>query len=407
MQQLYIHLNQENASWAVCAEPNCLPEQIESGDLAHLRVPEGDTKIIVFVPTIDLVLASASVPAKSGQRLAQAVPYALEEQLIDDIESLHVSIGQQDSDGNVPTAVVSQKTMQHWLARLKENNIEPDVILPDALALERVNGDWSALQLDGDIVCVRSGAETGFACDAENLAVVASSHASECEMDPNRLQFINCSEAEQSDVAEQFKKVFSIPVNTQSCNGDALAALINGYKPTQGINLLQGDFVRKSRWLRGKKRWLSAMVILMAWVVVQFAMNIYQVQKLSSIEAGYKEKIVKVFKQTFPKVKRVSDPQKQMAIKLKSLRKGPSLAGEGYLNLMEKISKVFIKVPNIEIKTLSFKNAVVDIELQVSDLQKLENLKESLLKDSGLEVDVKSTSQRKGKLLSYIQVRSR
>jgi len=407
MQQLYIHLRQENASWAICPEAGCLPEQVESGELAHLRLPEGDMNVVVFVPTIDVVLASASVPVKSGQRLAQAVPYALEEQLIDDIESLHVAIGSQDSDGAVATAVVSQQVMKNWLQRLEEVGVEADVILPDVLALDRINGDWSALQLDDDIVCVRSGMETGFACDANNLAVVASSHASECDADPDSMQFTDCSGTDADNICEQFKKIFSIPVNIQPCNGDALATLISGYKPTGGINLLQGDFARKSHWLRGQKRWLPAAALLMAWLVLQFAMNIYNLQQLAAVEADYKEKIVQVFKQAFPKVKRISDPQKQMAIKLKSLRGAPSLVGTGYIELMEKISQVFIKVPNIEIQTLSFKNGVIDIDLQVKDLDGLESFKESILKISGINIDIKSTSQRKGKLLSRIQIRSR
>jgi len=406
MQQLYIYLHEKNASWALSAEPGLLPEHVETGELAHLSLPEGDTNIVVFVPAIDVVLASATVPVKSGQRLAQAVPYALEEQLIDDIESLHVSIGSQDSTGKVSTAVVSQQAMQQWLERLTDAGVEPDVVLPDVLALECVNGDWSALQLDSDIVCVRSGAETGFACDADNLAVIASSHASECDVDPEALQFTNCSGADDSDIAEQFKNVFSVPVKAHSCNGDALATLIAGYKSNQGINLLQGEFARKSRWLSGQKRWFPAAILLMTWVILQFGINIYQLQKLAATESEYKEKIVNVFKQTFPEVTRISDPQKQMAIKLKSLRGTPSLAGTGYLELMEKISQVFIKVPSVEIQTLSFKDGAIDVELQVSDLQRLENVKDSILKISGIAIDVKSSSQRKGKLVSHIQIRS-
>jgi len=407
MQQLYIHLHEQGASWAICTEAGYLPDQVESGDLAHLSVPEDDVNVVVFVPTIDVVLTSATVPVKSGQRLAQAVPYALEEQLVDDIESLHVSIGHLNSAGKVSAAVVSKHTMQQWLKRLTDIGIEPDVVIPDALALQRVNGDWSALQFNSDIVCVRSGAETGFACDVDNLAVIASSHASEFDVDPDSVQFTNCAGTDTENLSEQFRNVFSIPVNTQPCNGDALATLISGYESNEGINLLQGDFVRKSTWLRGKKRWLPAAALLLAWLVLQFGMNIYQIQQLSANETAYKEKIVKIFKKAFPEVTRVSDPQKQMSIKLKALRGGTAVEGIGYLELMSKVSQVFAKVPNVEIKTLSYKKAVIDLELEVSDLQRLENFKESILKVSGIVIDIKSTSQRKGKLLSHIQVRAK
>lgn len=405
MQQLYIHLHNQGASWAYCADTGCLPEQVESGELAHLRLRDEDTNIIVFVPTLDVVLTSTTVPVKGAQKLAQAVPYALEEQLIDDIESMHVAIGHQDSDGKVSTAIVSQQRMQAWLEQLKIVEIEPDVILPDALALPMINGDWSALQMPNDIVCVRSGEQTGFACDSENLAVMASSHASECDTDPDAVQLTNCSDKEVN-TEEQFKNVFSVPVNNQPCHGDALTSLISGYKENEGINLLQGVFVRNSNWLRGKQRWLVPAVLLLAWVVLQFGINIYQAQQLAVVEADYKDKIVQVFKQTFPNVKRVSDPQKQMAIKLKSLRGSAISGGAGYLELMAKISPLLAKIPSVQIKSMSYKNSAIDLELELSDVQVLENFKESILNLSGIGIDVKSTSQRKGKLVSLVQVRS-
>ncbi len=405
MQQLYIHLHDHGASWAYCAEAGCLPEQVESGELEHLCLRDDDAHIIVFVPTVDVLLASTAVPVKGAQKLAQAVPYALEEQLIDDIESMHVAIGHQDGDGKVSTAVVSQQRMQTWLEQLKAAEIEPDVLLPDALALPIVNGDWSALQMPNDIVCVRSGEQTGFACDAENLAVMASSHASECDADPDAVQLTNCS-GEEAGTEEQFKNVFSVPVSMQPCNGDALASLISGYKESEGINLLQGAFVRHTRWLSGKQRWLPAAVLLLVWVVLQFAINLYQGQQLAVVEADYKDKIVQVFKQTFPNVKRVSDPQKQMAIKLKSLRGTAVSGGVGYLELMAKISPILEKIPSVQIKSMSYKNSAIDLELELSDVQMLENFKESVLNLAGIGIDVKSTSQRKGKLVSLIQVRN-
>lgn len=405
MQQLYIHLHEQSASWAYCAEAGGLPERVESGDLAHLHLREGDLKIVVFVPTVDVLLASATVPVKGAQKLAQAVPYALEEQLIDDVDAMHVAIGHQDSEGKVSAVVVPEQRMQIWLQQLNNVQIEPDVMIPDALALPQINSDWSALQINGDIVCVRSGEQTGFACDANNVAIMASSHASECDVDPDAVVLTHCG-SENAAIAEQFKKIFSVPVNSQPCNGNALATLISGYQPKQGINLLQGAFVRRTRWLRNKQRWLPAAGLLLLWFVLQFATNIYQIQQLKSVQADYKNKIEQVFRQTFPNVKRVSDPQKQMAIKLKSLRSSAGSASSNYMALMAKISQVLVKVPAVEIKSMSYKKSVIDLELELKDLQALENIKESMLKVAGIKIKVKSSSQRKGKFVSLIQVKN-
>ncbi len=405
MQHLYIHLHEQGASWAYCAEAGCLPEQVASGELSQLPHRDDDLNVVVFVPGVDVLLAAATVPVKGVQKLAQAVPYALEEQLIDDVESMQVAIGKQDNEGKVTAAVVSEKRLQGWLQQLQEVDIEADVIVPDTLALPRINGDWSALKMPGDIVCVRSGEQTGFACDADNLAVMAASHAADAEVEPHAVQFTNCG-GEEDNVAEQFRNTFSVPVNTQVCQGDALATLIAGFTLNEIINLRQGAYARSTRWLKGRQRWLSTAVLLVILVVMQFGLNIYQLQKLKSVQADYKNKIEQVFRQTFPDVKRVSDPQKQMAIKLKSLRGSAASGADGYLELMAKISQVLVKIPAVEIRSMSYKNSKVDLELELADLQVLENLKESMLKVAGIQIDVKSSSQRKGKLLSLIQVRA-
>src|SRR5690606_28376181 len=88
----------------------------QSGPLSLAPMPAGRPHVCVLVPGTDVLLAQPELPAKAGAKLQQIVPYALEEQLAEDIDNLHFAIGRRSGDSTtVPVAVVSQSLMDEWL----------------------------------------------------------------------------------------------------------------------------------------------------------------------------------------------------------------------------------------------------------------------------------------------------
>ncbi len=56
-------------------------------------------RVTVLVPATSVLLTHVSLPVKNRQRLLQAIPFALEEQLASDIDMQHFVLGQQGHDG--------------------------------------------------------------------------------------------------------------------------------------------------------------------------------------------------------------------------------------------------------------------------------------------------------------------
>lgn len=403
MQQFFLHLHADGASWAQRSDVTSLPAQIERGPLDAVPLPADDCEVIVFVPAIDVLLAEANLPAQSRQRLDRTVPYALEEQFVDDIESQHVAVGKQDVDGKVAAAVVARPLMEKWLAQLSEAGIEADIILPESLSLPRHNGSWSALHLPGAVFAVRSGEQTGFACDASNLGELARRHADELGAVPDKISVTDCAN-EAATTNKEFGTIFPVPVSVEPCNGDALATLISGYVSRQGINLLQGAYRRSPRWQRGGKHWLPAAAMLFIWLMLMFGTSLSDYTKLDTEDEDYRNRIKALYLQTFPDAKRVVNPRVQMQQRLNALRGGAS-GNKGFLELMNQVGAVLSQVKSLEIINLSYKNRTLDLELLLTDLQRLDELKQDLLAKSGLEVEVQSATVRKDKLESRIRIK--
>ena len=96
-----------HAEWLTIDSSTLRHGNVQSGSLAQAAEAIGSRRATVLVPGADILLAEPVLPLKSSAKLAQVVPFALEEQLAADVEDLHFAVGKRDSRPGTPVAVVS------------------------------------------------------------------------------------------------------------------------------------------------------------------------------------------------------------------------------------------------------------------------------------------------------------
>ena len=79
--------NEADASGRVAAET--LAETVA----AHAPWASDPARVVVFVAAADVLLLGARVPGRNPAQIRQAAPYAVEEFLTEDIDSMHVACG--------------------------------------------------------------------------------------------------------------------------------------------------------------------------------------------------------------------------------------------------------------------------------------------------------------------------
>ena len=99
------------------------------GTLGEAAADAQGRRIVVVVPGQDVLLTAAVVPSRNRQRIVEALPYILEDQLASDVDELHFAVGARVRDGTVPAAVVAHERMAHWLAQLRSVGIDPDELV--------------------------------------------------------------------------------------------------------------------------------------------------------------------------------------------------------------------------------------------------------------------------------------
>ncbi len=100
-------------------------------ELHHLAGP----KDIVWVPSDQMVVYRADLPLKSKQVWEKTVPFVVEDQLLNRVETMHFAIGQMEEDEGIPVICTPLSAMREWMDSLAERGIKPRVVYPDFLAI--------------------------------------------------------------------------------------------------------------------------------------------------------------------------------------------------------------------------------------------------------------------------------
>jgi type II secretory pathway component PulL len=181
--QIFIYINDEkvdvdNDSLPVCwvvKEDGQIPGLVYYGDLKTAANHATGCRVVVLVSGMNILLTHVDLPVMNKQRLARAVPFALEEHVASDIEKLHFAMGNRIED-KTACAVVERRDMDTWQQLLKNANIQADVLSSEIFGVPRDENTWNILinraGNASEKALLRTGEQSGLAMDTQNLVFV-------------------------------------------------------------------------------------------------------------------------------------------------------------------------------------------------------------------------------------------
>ena len=388
------------------------------GSLKDAAIQAAGARVIVLVPAENVLLVQAVLPAIKGQKLLKAVPYALEDQLADDVDDLHVAIGNRDGEGKVSNAVVSRDSLESWLARLKTAGLHPDVMSPEVFGvqweIEPEASQWSLL-INGTHSLMRTGAQTGLAFETENINPVLQACLDNAgESFPSSLTVVGCGEDledlfEGSAVQNKLAALCaekSIELFFRQSDEHCGVLLAQGFDESNAINLLQGDYSHKEQVGKMLRPWRTAIILGAAWLLLQVGSFITDYSRLSSLAEEQQAEITSIFKQAMPGSRLVPGSEKElMARALEKLRGGGS-GDNSLLTLLAQAGKIFKETSGASLRSVRYKGDKLDVGLNLPDLQTLDKLKQRLKDEARLSVEIVSANSRNGKVESRLSIKS-
>lgn len=348
--------------------------------LASVLDHAGQRRIVLLVPGADVRLASVNVPARQSAKVLMAAPYQLEEQLAEDIETLHFALGPRQGDGSHAVAVVARSLMDGWLAPLRQRGLRPEGVYTELLALpwNAESGGWSAV-CEADQVVVRSGPFGGFVCAPEDL-VSYLQLADPARERALRLLILNGANIDYSRI--------DWPLELLPGHSSALEVYVRNLSPVQSINLLQGAYSQRQDYDRLWKPWRQAAVLATACLLLGAASYLVESVKLSRQIAAQDAANLERFRQLFPGETRIVDIQAQLDQQLRALKGAGNNAGA--FPLMETLAQALGANQGLSVQNLQYRDGALFLALRAKDLQVVEHLRAWFASQRGTALDVQS-----------------
>jgi general secretion pathway protein L len=361
--------------------------RVRNGDLAAAAAEVNGLRVVVLVPGIDCLLTQATIPGRNRQKLLRAVPYALEEQLIEDVENSHFSLGPAVPGGGYPVVVIATRRIEAILDACRSAGLDVYQLVPDLLAVP-CTGDAVCVLIDGDMALVRTGAYSGFVVETDNLKLLLAGQEQPEDSPPRRVTVRMPVGAVLPDLGTA-----AAAAEITRYEGSALMLFSQGLD-SGFIDLLQGPYSRNQEWGKIWRPWRATAALLLAGVLLSNIVTGVDYFRLRGERDDLNARMQAVFMESFPGTKRVVDPRVQMQQQLEQLQRQAGSSAR-FLVLLARSADVLRTAKDVEISGASYRAGRLDVDLTAANLQVLDQLKQSL-SAHGLAVEIQSAAADAG-----------
>jgi general secretion pathway protein L len=385
-----------------------LPETAEDDNIFRTalndlcrEIDPGGCDCVVSISADHFSYRILQVPFKDAKKIRMVLPFELEPTVpypIDDlvIDFIELQSAGQSDHSEIIAVAVPKTELSPYIESLAEFKIDPEMVtvggLPSAMCLaSRADPGEDRLVLEignissslfivseGRLQLIRSF-PTPVA--AENRAAMlgafvqrtlaAYDELCQTEFQPPDI-LVTGSGLNGAGLDSEVSKVLDIPVNrlnfadhlniqidsenTKPWNpalmDNALALALMAIEGIKGLNFHKGQFAAKKLFVKHKKNWIKTGILATAVLALIFSSAIMENYTLNRKLDLIDQQITDVFKATFPQVKRIVDPHREMQVNLQEAKKsaatrstaGPHIRSIDILNRISQSIPDSIKV---------------------------------------------------------------
>ena len=367
----------------------------QSGQASDLRqVPEAarGARAYVWTPAGDTVLTSATLPTRSARKIAQALPFALEDRLLGDPETLHFAY-RAESDGSLSVAVTAHERLRHWTDALAKAGIQPVTLCPATLLVPWALDCWS-LAFAEDEVLVRTGSASGFVTPLSQvtpppLLAAALQEAVRAQKTPEHLVVFN---APAGFPAESWGAQLQVPVRVETAS-----VWEKQEDPSAPLNLLQGQFETKGQLKSSLRPYFPAAAMLLVWMLGNMAVDLTDWWKLRRQHQEYTREMTSLLLTSFPETKTVLDPAAQMQRSIDTLLARTGNRDRDLLPMLAKTATALHADPRVRLRGVRYADQSLTLELTWPAAGSPDAVK-AALEAAGLRTEVLALTPRAGEV---------
>ena len=398
------------ASWIAVDDSGTRISAPETGPLKLAAESAEGRAVIALAPSTGVLTTTVDIPVKRGPRLLAALPFALEEQLADDVDDLHFAAGVRGDDGRLPVAVVARQLLDGWLAELQDAGISPVRLVPEHQGLAQIPGTLSLLAAENRIM-FNDGAGEEFVLrdvkpgDALLLAGVLDNESDDGTESSAHL-LVYCEAADEQRFEHEWNalrhELASVDVNLLP--DGVLPRLAVTVATGRGINLLQGRYAVKSETSALFRPWRFAAALALGLALLGIADKGVDYYRLSQEESALKAQFTAIYRELRPQDNReVVDPVSTVNSVRRSF--GGPVAAQVFLPSLQQLGVAIQQNSSAQIEAISYRAGVIDVRLTAPDVATLDSIQRIVSSSGRFTAAIQSTDQVGDRVSSRIQIR--
>lgn len=387
-------------AWLVVDASGARSGAVHNGPIADALGLVQGRRVVLLLPGAEITLAEPELPLRGGARLAQAVPFALEEQLASEVEGLHFAVGRRgEAAVGTPVAAISRALMQRWLGACEDAGIHPDAAYADTSAVP-ASPNACTLLLDDALLFVRRANSVPYVLDAGELpAALDLALGPASEADEHLVFFASPQAYEAHREVIEGLRARTATLQVKLLPEGALPLLAAHAAGGAGVNLLQGGFAPKSTLGLRLRPWRVPAALAAAVALLFLAGQALSLYETTRAESQLDAQIAEVFSQAMPG-QPIVDPRAQMQGVL-----GGAVSGHAaLLPAITALAQAMARSPAARVEALSYRSNALELRVVAPTVEALDAIKQAMTL-GGVAAELQSATPRGQIVEGRLQVR--
>lgn len=363
--------------------PGAVPERLADDGV---RLPENT---FLVLPSDVVRNITVPVAAEEVKHLRRALPFMLEESLLEDVADLHFAHTPLD-EGHHAVSVVARAKVAQWMDELPESLREVPWI-SEALCLPWTEGQWTLL-FESDSVLVRWSEAEGTRVEATLLPALLNSLPAE--------QVVLVAYG-QDEAAAMAAIPGDLRQQAQWRQGGLSEALLLTDPMPAGPDLRQGEFAPQLPLMRWWGVWQRVAVALGVALILKTGVSVADYQSLKGQNLQLRQAVQDSYRRVNPRGA-VVDVEKQLDRQLTEL--GAGSQQRVFTPVLVTLLSAADTVPNITLTSVNFSGASdIRLNLLAPDFQSVEQVRDQL-GQRGLDAELESSNARRDGVVARLRV---
>ena len=347
-------------------------------------------RVVAVAPGEQVVTRTVTIPVKNRQKLLAAIPYAVEDSLIDAVDDLHFVLLNTDGDNLVTFSYIAKHVIDGWLELINQSGIQVDALMPDYLLLPTPEVDSTMLvQTDPGRLLIRSGKYLGSVVDEETLPAWIQEHGSEASV-----------QAGDHSLAERLAS-YGLSSISERPVGARLVEWLREEVPDDSPCLMQNDY-QTAREKAGLNRYRAVAAIILLAVLVKIAGDVAELNWLTRTHERLDEKAATLYQNLFPGTKLIPGKARvQMKNRVDELR---LQHGRSEFTALLSSTGKLLKKAGVNVEELQYRKNILIAVCTMRDFSHLDKVKQVLQKDASINAKLVQSGAKGNKVQARFEI---